>query len=305
MLEKIKIKLQYLLPKQGLTHLAGWLADQKAAGFTQLMIKLFAKFYKVDMTEAKESEFSAYSTFNEFFTRPLKENIRPIVVGSNQLALPADGVISQLGLIVDEQILQAKGHSYSLAALLAGNYILADKFRNGAFVTTYLSPRDYHRVHMPCDGLLTEMIYVPGDLFSVNQLTATNVPNLFARNERLICIFDTSIGKMAQILIGATIVGSIDTSWCGCVNNEREGIIKRWTYPEKDKTGAVYLKKGEEMGKFKLGSTVINLFEFNHIKLNSALEPGTVTRVGELLAESIYANTGEHTSPHNLIDGTE
>ncbi|WP_290608220.1 archaetidylserine decarboxylase [Arsenophonus sp. ENCA] len=305
MLEKIKIKLQYLLPKQGLTQLAGWLADQKAAGFTQLMIKLFAKFYKVDMAEAKESEFCAYSTFNEFFTRPLKQNIRPIVAGSNQLALPADGVISQLGLIIDDQILQAKSHSYSLAALLAGNYILAEQFRNGLFVTTYLSPRDYHRVHMPCDGLLTEMIYVPGDLFSVNQLTATNVPNLFARNERLICIFETAFGKMAQILIGATIVGSIDTSWCGCVNNQREGIIKRWTYAEKDKTGAVYLKKGEEMGKFKLGSTVINLFESNHIKFNSTLEQGSITRVGELLAESIYPNTEEQTHRQNLIDGSE
>ncbi|SPP32029.1 Phosphatidylserine decarboxylase proenzyme [Arsenophonus endosymbiont of Aleurodicus floccissimus] len=293
MLKKIKIKLQYLLPKQGLTQLAGWLADQKAAGLTQLMIKLFAKFYKVDMAEAKESEFSAYSTFNEFFTRPLKQNIRPIVAATNQLALPADGVISQLGLIIDDQILQAKGHSYSLEVLLAGNYILTEQFQNGLFVTTYLSPRDYHRVHMPCDGLLTEMIYVPGDLFSVNQLTATNVPNLFARNERLICIFETSFGKMAQILIGAAIVGSIDTSWCGCVNNQRDRVIKRWTYPEKDKTGAVYLKKGEEMGKFKLGSTVINLFESNHIKLNSALEQGSVTRVGELLAESIYPNTEE------------
>ncbi|VAY02416.1 Phosphatidylserine decarboxylase proenzyme [Arsenophonus endosymbiont of Aleurodicus dispersus] len=290
MLEKIKIKLQYLLPKQGLTQLLGWLADQRAASFTQLMIKLFAKFYKVDMSEAKENEFSAYSTFNEFFTRPLKENIRPIVTDSNQLALPADGVISQLGLIMNDQLLQAKGNYYSLEALLAGHYILVDQFRNGLIVTTYLSPRDYHRVHMPCDGLLTEMIYVPGDLFSVNQLTVTNVPNLFGRNERIICIFETLFGTIAQILIGATIVGSIDTIWCGCVNNQREGIIKRWTYPEKDKTGAVYLKKSKEMGKFKLGSTVINLFESNHIKLNSALKQGSVTRVGELLAESIYLN---------------
>ncbi|MGP1923590.1 MAG: archaetidylserine decarboxylase [Arsenophonus sp. NEOnobi-MAG3] len=296
MLEKIKIKLQYLLPKQGLTKLAGWLANQKLPGFTQLMIKLFAKFYEVDMAEAKESEFSAYATFNEFFTRPLKENIRPIVAGSNQLALPADGVISQLGLIMNDQILQAKGHSYSLEALLAGNYILADQFRNGLFVTTYLSPRNYHRVHMPCDGLLTKMIYVPGDLFSVNQLTAKNVSNLFARNERLICIFETSFGQIAQILIGAIIVSSINTSWCGCVNDQREGIIKQWNYPEKDKSGAVYLKKGEEMGKFKLGSTVINLFKLNHIKLNSALEAGSVTRVGELLAELFYSNTEEQTN---------
>ncbi len=285
-----------------LTKLAGWLANQKLPGFTQLMIKLFAKFYKIDMSEAKESEFSAYATFNEFFTRHLKENIRPIIAGSNQLALPADGVISQLGLIINDQILQAKGHSYSLEALLGGNSILADHFRNGLFVTTYLSPRNYHRVHMPCDGLLTKMIYVPGNLFSVNQLTAKNVSNLFARNERLICIFETSFGKMAQILIGAIIVSSINTSWCGCVNNQHGGIIKQWTYPEKDKSGAVYLKKGEEMGKFKLGSTVINLFELNNIKLNSALEPGSITKVGELLAELFYPNTEEQTNQQNLIN---
>ncbi|MGP1928879.1 MAG: archaetidylserine decarboxylase [Arsenophonus sp. NC-WZS1-MAG3] len=305
MLEKIKIKLQYLLPKQWLTQLAGWLSNRKLAGFMQLIIKFFAKFYKVNMEEAKESEFSAYATFNEFFTRPLKEGMRPIVAGNNQLALPADGVISQLGLIMNDKILQAKGYSYSLDALLAGNYILADQFRNGLFVTTYLSPRNYHRVHMPCDGLLTKMIYVPGDLFSVNQLTKINVPNLFARNERLICIFETSFGTIAQILIGAIIVGSIDTSWSGCVNNQREGIIKHWIYPEKDKTGAVYLKKGEEMGKFKLGSTVINLFKSNYIKLNSALKVGSVTRVGELLAESFYSNTEEQTNLQNLIDRSE
>ncbi|MFP3019108.1 MAG: archaetidylserine decarboxylase [Arsenophonus sp.] len=288
MLKKIKIKLQYLLPKQLLTQLAGWISNQKLGAFTQLMIKIFAKFYKVDMTEAKEREFSSYSTFNEFFTRSLKENVRPIVKEDKQLSLPADGVITQLGLIVDDQILQAKGYSYSLTKLLGGNYILANNFRDGLFITIYLSPRDYHRVHMPCDGFLTEMIYIPGDLFSVNQSSVKNVPNIFTRNERLICIFDTPVKKMAQILIGATIVGSIDINWFGCFNYEREGVIKRWTYPEKNNTGAVYLKKGEEMGKFKIGSTVINLFEPNYIKLNSALEQGIVTRVGELLAESIY-----------------
>lgn len=303
MLKKIKIKLQYLLPKQWLTQLAGWLANQKAANFTQLMIKLFVKFYKVDMTEAKKSEFSSYSTFNEFFTRQLKENIRPIIAGDNQLIFPADGTISQLGLISNNHILQAKGYSYSLEALLAGNYILANKFYNGLFITTYLSPRDYHRVHMPCDGLLTEMIYVPGNLFSVNELISKNVPNLFARNERLICIFDTLFGAVAQVLIGATIIGSIETSWYGCINNKREGIIKRWTYPEKSKTGAVFLKKGEEMGKFKLGSTVINLFESNHIKFNAILGSGTITRVGELLAESIYPKSEEEINRQNLIDG--
>ncbi|MDT9587270.1 MAG: archaetidylserine decarboxylase [Candidatus Arsenophonus melophagi] len=304
MLEKIKIKLQYFLPKILLTQLVGWLSEQKTAWVVQLMIRLFAKFYKVDMQEAIESDCSAYPTFNAFFTRQLKEETRPIISGDNQLALPADGVISQLGLILDDQILQAKGHSYSLEALLAGSYMLVNKFRNGTFVTTYLSPRDYHRVHIPCNSLLTEMLYVPGDLFSVNKVNTTHVPNLFARNERLICIFETPVGKMAQILVGAIIIGSIDTNWCGCVNNKREGIIKRWTYPEKNKTGSVYLKKGEEMGKFKLGSTVINLFESNHITLNPLLRPGSITRVGELLAEAIYLNT-EHNNQKKIIDGFE
>ncbi|MFP3014206.1 MAG: archaetidylserine decarboxylase [Arsenophonus sp.] len=295
-LKKIKIKLQYLLPKQMLTQLVGWLADQKIPVLTQLAIRLFAKLYKIDMTEAKEKEFSSYSTFNDFFARPLKKNVRPIILGENQLAMPADGIISQLGLIVNDQILQAKGYFYSLTALLAGNYILVNKFRNGLFITTYLSPRDYHRVHMPCDGLLTEMIYIPGNLFSVNNLIAKNVPNLFTRNERLICIFDTIVGKIAQILIGAIIVGSINTIWYRGFNNERKGIIKRWTYPEKNKIGSVYIKKGEEMGKFKLGSTIINLFQSNHIKFNSILEKGRVTRVGELLGESIYLNNNEYSN---------
>ena len=209
------------------------------------------------------------------------------MAAEHQLAQPADGAVSQLGSIDNDLIFQAKGHNYTVEALLAGQYELADKFRNGDFITTYLSPSDYHRVHMPCDGLLTEMIYVPGDLFSVNPLTAANVPNLFARNERLICVFDTPFGAMVQILVGATIVGSIDTVWSGCVNPQREGVIKRWTYPEQDEEGAIFLRKGEEMGLFKLGSTVINLFEPNKIRFNASLIPGYATRMGELLAESV------------------
>ncbi|MEY1425557.1 archaetidylserine decarboxylase [Morganella morganii] len=290
MLDTLKIKLQYLLPKQCLTQLAGRFANKKLGWLTQLVIKAFAKAYKVDMQEAKESEFIAYSTFNEFFIRALKEEVRPIVQGSETLALPADGTISQLGLIRDDQILQAKGHNYTLEALLAGNWQLADLFRNGQFVTTYLSPRDYHRVHMPCDGHLREMIYVPGDLFSVNPLTAANVPNLFARNERLICVFDTDFGPMVQILVGATIVGSMETVWCGMVTPPREGIVRRWTYPAHDSVCAVNLKKGEEMGRFKLGSTVINLFPADTVALNSALANGVSTRMGELLATRITAD---------------
>ncbi|WP_109372714.1 archaetidylserine decarboxylase [Proteus genomosp. 6] len=286
-MDKLKIKLQYLLPKLWLTQLAGWFANKKAGAITQFVIKAFAKAYKVDMNEAKESQFQAYSTFNDFFIRTLKDGVRPIVEGDDKLALPADGTVSQLGLIQDDQILQAKGHHYTLEALLAGNFMLADKFRNGQFITTYLSPRDYHRVHMPCDGLLKEMIYVPGDLFSVNPLTAANVPNLFARNERIICLFETQFGSMIQILVGATIVGSIETAWCGMVTPPREGIIKRWTYPQADKAGAIFLEKGEEMGRFKLGSTVINLFPENTVQLNKDLMNGSVTLMGEQLGSII------------------
>ncbi|CAG9430040.1 archaetidylserine decarboxylase [Providencia alcalifaciens] len=287
MLDKIKIRLQFMLPKQGLTQLAGWFASRNVGIVTQWAIKLFAKAYKVNMNEAQKSELTAYSTFNDFFIRTLKDDARPIVAAEHQLAQPADGAVSQLGSIDNDLIFQAKGHNYTVEALLAGQYELADKFRNGDFITTYLSPSDYHRVHMPCDGLLTEMIYVPGDLFSVNPLTAANVPNLFARNERLICVFDTPFGAMVQILVGATIVGSIDTVWSGCVNPQREGVIKRWTYPEQDEEGAIFLRKGEEMGLFKLGSTVINLFEPNKIRFNASLIPSYATRMGELLAESV------------------
>ncbi|PHM44540.1 phosphatidylserine decarboxylase [Xenorhabdus mauleonii] len=289
MLDNIKIKLQYLLPKQCITNLAGWFANKKAGWLTQLAIKAFAKAYKVDMNEAKNPSFTAYSTFNEFFVRPLKDEMRPIVDGTHQLALPADGVVSQLGAIREDQIIQAKGHYYTVEALLAGQHQMAKQFSNGQFITTYLSPKDYHRVHMPCDGVLKEMIYVPGDLFSVNLLTAANVPNLFARNERVICLFETAFGPMVQILVGATIVGSIETAWSGCVTPPREGIIKRWTYPSADQEGAVSLKKGEEMGLFKLGSTVINLFASNQISFANNLYSGSQTQMGGLMAQSVTA----------------
>ncbi|MBD2795513.1 phosphatidylserine decarboxylase [Xenorhabdus sp. 18] len=287
MLDNFKISLQYLLPKQAITKLAGWFANKKAGWLTQLAIKAFAKVYKVDMNEAKDPSFTAYATFNEFFVRPLKEDIRPVVNEAHQLALPADGTVSQLGAIREDQIIQAKGHYYTIEALLAGQYQLAEQFRDGQFITTYLSPRDYHRVHMPCDGVLKEMIYVPGDLFSVNPLTAANVPNLFARNERLICLFETAFGPMVQILVGATIVGSIETVWSGCVTPPREGIIKRWTYPVEGQEGVISLKKGEEMGRFKLGSTVINLFAANQIDFTNNLYSGSPTRMGAMMAQAV------------------
>ena len=289
MLNSFKLSLQYILPKLWLTRLAGWGASKRAGWLTKLVIDLFVKFYKVDMKEAQKPDTASYRTFNDFFVRPLREDARTVNTDPYVLVMPADGVISQLGAIEGDKILQAKGHDYSLEALLAGNYIMADLFRNGTFATTYLSPRDYHRVHMPCNGILREMIYVPGDLFSVNHLTAQNVPNLFARNERVICLFDTEFGPMAQILVGATIVGSIETVWSGTVTPPREGVIKRWTYPAGDQEGSVALLKGQEMGRFKLGSTVINLFAPGKVKLVDALKNLSVTKLGEPLAISTEA----------------
>ncbi|UDG81607.1 Phosphatidylserine decarboxylase proenzyme [Candidatus Profftia lariciata] len=286
MLDSIKIKLQYLLPKQCITRLIGWGADQQAGWMTHMAIKAFIRYYKINMKEALYSQPEHYKTFNDFFVRPLRNGMRPITDYVDGLVLPVDGTISQLGNIEQDKILQAKGYYYTLEALLAGNYLLAEEFKNGQFATIYLSPSNCHRVHMPCNGTLREMIYVPGDLFSVNSLMTMNVSNIFARNERLICIFDTYFGPIAQILIGATIVGSIETVWSGTVNSTREGIIQRWTYPATGE-GAVILKKGEDMGRFKLGSTVINLFSANRIEFTPKLISGFKTIIGEEFAYKI------------------
>lgn len=287
MLDRIKIALQHLLPKRWLTELAGWGAERRGGWLTRGVITLFVRGYKVDMQEAQQPDVAAYPTFNAFFVRPLRDEARPIDADPAVLVLPADGIISQFGPIEGEQVFQAKGHHYSLEALLAGNESMIDLFRNGSFATTYLAPRDYHRVHMPCNGVLREMLYVPGELFSVNPLTAANIPNLFARNERIICLFDTDFGLLAQILVGATIVGSIETVWAGTVTPPREGIIKRWRYPQADADGAVVLLKGQEMGRFKLGSTVINLFAGKNVVLGDHLYTRYVTRVGQRLAHGI------------------
>ncbi|MFS2224299.1 archaetidylserine decarboxylase [Pantoea sp. B65] len=298
MLDRIKLRLNYLLPKKWLTELAGWGASKRAGWLTKAVIDIFVWYYKVDMSEAQKPDTAAYRTFNDFFVRPLRDDVRPLDTDPNLLLQPADGAISQLGHIDGDSIFQAKGHLYSLEALLAGNYQMADRFRDGEFVTTYLAPRDYHRVHMPCNGILREMIYVPGDLFSVNPLTAQNVPNLFARNERVICYFDTEFGPMAQILVGATIVGSIETVWSGTVTPPRTGVIKRWSWPGADEDGAVVLLKGQEMGRFKLGSTVINLFAPGRIKLAESLTPEAKTRLGQPLAISLQKTDADTVLHH-------
>ena len=283
-LDKFKIAMQYAMPKHFISRMVGKLAAAKAGGLTTALIKLFIKQYKIDMSEAKYPDPAHYKTFNELFTRPLKEGIRPLAEESDIIAHPVDGAISQLGDVVDGQIIQAKGHDYSLQALLGGNEEDTAPFLGGKFATIYLAPKDYHRIHMPVDGTLSKMIYVPGDLFSVNPLTAQNVPNLFARNERVVAIFETEIGPLAMVLVGATIVASIETIWAGTVTPPAGKDVFSWNYPTEG-DNAITLKKGEEMGRFKLGSTVILAWGANQAEFLSEQHPETVTRMGTPFAK--------------------
>ncbi|MEG3222178.1 archaetidylserine decarboxylase [Vibrio gigantis] len=303
-MDKIKVGLQYWIPQHGLTRLVGKLASAKAGGLTTAIINWFIKQYKVNMDEALHSDPKHFKTFNEFFVRELKDGMRPIAEGDSVIVHPADARVSQFGPITDGQLIQAKGHNYSARELLGGDAGLAEEFKDGEFATLYLSPSDYHRVHMPCDGTLRQMIYVPGDLFSVNPLTAENVPNLFARNERVVCIFDTEFGPMAQVLVGATIVGSIEQVWAGTITPPRGNSVYKWDYPAQGDT-AIALKKGEEMGRFKLGSTVINLFAKDAIKFDETMLNGEKTVLGTPYAhiagkeaqasEDVAADTAENT----------
>lgn len=282
MFDSLKIALQYILPKHLLSRIVGALAAAKAGAITTLLIKLFIKQYKVDMSEALEPNPENYATFNEFFTRALRDDVREICQGDDLLAIPVDGAVSQLGDIDHDAIFQAKGHNYSLTSLLGGKPEVAAPFLDGKFSTIYLSPKDYHRIHMPIDGQLTDMIYVPGELFSVSPLTAERVPGLFARNERVVAIFDTQVGKFAMVLVGATIVASIETTWAGTVSPPTGKNVQHWTYPTEGEH-SVFIKKGQEMGRFKLGSTIVACFEPNAIEF-ADLSEGDVTRLGDVFA---------------------
>jgi phosphatidylserine decarboxylase len=283
-LDKFKIFMQYAMPKHLLSRIVGKLAAAKAGALTTWLIKLFIKQYKIDMSEAQHSDPAHYKTFNEFFTRPLKDGVRPLSSENDIIAHPVDGAISQLGGIVDGQLIQAKGHDYSLQTLLGGSEQDTAPFLGGDFATIYLAPKDYHRIHMPVEGTLSKMIYVPGDLFSVNPLTAQNVPNLFARNERVVAIFETEIGPLAMVLVGATIVASIETVWAGTVTPPAGQDVFSWNYPTTGEN-AITLKKGEEMGRFKLGSTVILAWGANQAEILTDQQPETVTRMGTPFAK--------------------
>lgn len=286
--QRVKTAAHYLLPQLAVTRAAGWLADRRWGVLTTLAVKTFAACYKIDLDEAEKSRAGDYASFNEFFIRTLKPGARPIEAAPDTLCLPADGRVSEAGAIENGRLIQAKGHSFTTLELLAGDETLAAQFSDGLFLTTYLSPRDYHRVHMPCAATLRRMVYVPGELYSVNPFLARHIPNLFARNERLICVFDTAFGSMVQILVGATVTASISTTWAGIINPPRPQTVLQWLYPAEG-ADAVKLEKGQEMGAFRLGSTVINLFPHNSICLADTLRPGTQTRMGGLLGERIQA----------------
>jgi len=276
--DRFAVLLQYLLPKRGLTAFAGLIANAQAGRFTTYLISWFVGKYQVNMAEAANPDIAHYSSFNAFFTRALRADARPI--HRADFICPVDGSISQFGRISDDMIFQAKGHQFSSTSLLGGDPALAAHYLNGSFANIYLSPRDYHRIHMPCDGRLIRMIYIPGDLFSVNPVTARGVPNLFARNERVVCVFETAHGLMSMVLVGATIVGSIATVWHGIVNPPRTGHLRVWQYANQQ----IHLKKGDEMGRFLLGSTVLILLPSDNLQFNASWQPAAQVKMGSVMA---------------------
>lgn len=278
MSDRLKVLLQYMLPKQRLTEFAGRIARAEGGVFTTRLIGWFFCRYAVDMSEAADGDIRNYKSFNDFFTRPLKAGLRPIAAAD--FVSPVDGAISQFGAIDDHHMLQAKGHRFTTTQLVGGDAALAALFRHGSFANLYLSPKDYHRLHMPCDGKLTRMIYVPGKLFSVNPVTARGVPNLFACNERVVCVFESvEHGPFVMVLVGATIVGSIATVWHGVVNPRRTNRTSEWIYADQE----VVLKKGDEMGRFLLGSTILLLFRQGTVTFNEDWTPERKVRLGEMM----------------------
>ncbi len=289
MSDRLKVLLQHALPKRRLTTLAGRVARARGGAVTTRLIRWFVRTYGVAMHEAAYPDIASYKSFNDFFTRPLKSGARPIA--DADFVSPVDGAISQFGAIDDYHIVQAKGHRFTVAALLGGDAALAAQFRHGSFANLYLSPKDYHRLHMPCDGTLQRMIYVPGTLFSVNPVTARGVPNLFARNERVVCLFQSAEhGPFAMVLVGATIVGSIATLWHGVVNPERTDTPSEWTYAD----GNVVLKQGEEMGRFLLGSTIVMLFRQGAVAFNEDWAPERSVRLGERMGDRAAGTEPQH-----------
>jgi len=278
--DRIKAWLQYPLPQHGLSRLTHLLTRIKSPAFKNWAIRDFVRRFGVDMSEAAEPDVTAYPTFNAFFTRSLRKGVRPIAAETDAVVSPVDGAVSQLGAIEDGRIFQAKDQGFSTLELLGGDPESAALFRDGAFATLYLSPRDYHRIHMPVSGTLTKMLHVPGRLFSVNPPTTRAVPRLFARNERVACLFETDAGPMALVMVGAMNVASIETVWAGEVTPPHRHAVRTWNY----KAGELQLEKGAEAGRFNMGSTVILLFAQGRIRWDTAYGPGSSVRMGRKLA---------------------
>jgi phosphatidylserine decarboxylase len=275
MSDRLKVLLQYALPKQRLTTLAGRIAGAQAGSLTTRLIRWFAGKYGVDMNEAENSDLASYRSFNDFFTRPLRSGARPLAAAD--FVCPVDGAISQFGAIDDHHILQAKGHRFTVTELVGGDGALAAHFRHGSFANLYLSPRDYHRLHMPCDGTLTRMIYVPGALFSVNPVTARGVPNLFARNERVVCVFDSpEFGPFVMVLVGATIVGSMATVWHGVVNPKRTNKVSEWTYADQESAA----RKARKWADSCSAPTIVMLFRQKRHQLQCRMGSGAAGSAG-------------------------
>ena len=274
------VLLQYLLPQHALSRFVALFAE--GSFLKNALIKTFIRRYKVDLSEALISDPAEFASFNAFFTRELKQGARSIEDAGDSFVCPADGTISQLGNISNDQLLQAKGRHYSVVDLLGGDTELAEQFLDGSFATVYLSPRDYHRVHMPLAGRLDRMVYIPGKLFSVNARTTAAVPNLFARNERVACLFQSDAGPMALILVGAMIVAGIETVWSGQVcPGLKSRTVRESSYT--DHSPPIELPTGAEMGRFKLGSTVIALFGPGAVDLDSTLMPEAAVRMGQAM----------------------
>jgi phosphatidylserine decarboxylase len=279
MFKRLHLLAQYLAPQKALSNLAGWLSENRWTWFKNWQISYLIKRYGVDIEAAMSSDIAEYPTFNSFFTRKLKPELRPIDQHPASIASPADGIVSQAGYIKEHLLFQAKGFYFTLSNLLGGSEIWAKAFHNGCFATIYLSPKDYHRVHMPIRGTLKETLFIPGKLFSVNTSTAKAVPNLFARNERLVCIFETQAGPMAIILVGAMLVASINTVWQAPI---KANTITQQFFPT---TGpqAITLEKGEELGHFKMGSTVIMLFAQHQMTWASTMQEQALVQMGQSL----------------------
>ncbi|MCK4841053.1 MAG: phosphatidylserine decarboxylase [Methylococcales bacterium] len=272
---------QYILPHHFLSKIMSFFTHCENKIWKNLMINNIARIYGINSKEAASEDLNDYPSFNHYFTRALKSGVRPITDLTNGIASPADGVVSQAGAIKQGDIFQAKGKSFTATELLGGDSERATPFNEGVFTTIYLSPKDYHRLHMPIDGTLKQMIHIPGRLFSVNKTTANSVPGLFARNERVACIFDTEAGPMALILVGAIFVSSVETVWEGVVTPPSVSEVRTWNY-DKD---APTLKKGEEMGRFNMGSTIIVLFGKDMAQWEQSLVEDKAVQMGELIGK--------------------